>query len=138
MIGLSDHTNNIFTSIAASSLEVCAIEKHFNIDNKKTPDSTFSIKPKMLSSLKEISVKIFKSFNKKDKKKYIKKNIRFRRSIFAKKIISKGERITLKNTKSLRPLIGIGSDKIFKIIGRKVNKNIPKDAPLFFKDLNLR
>ena len=43
MIGLSDHTKNIYTSIAATSLGICAIEKHFNIDNKKTPDSSFSI-----------------------------------------------------------------------------------------------
>ena len=138
MIGLSDHTDSIFTSIAASSLGICAIEKHFNIDNKKTPDSTFSIKPKMLNSLKEISVKIFKSFNQISKKKNIKKNIKFRRSIFAKKFISKGQEITLKNTQSLRPLIGIGSDKIFEILGRKARKNIPKDAPLFFRDLNLK
>ena len=29
-IGLSDHTNNIFTSLAATALGVCVIEKHFN------------------------------------------------------------------------------------------------------------
>ena len=38
-IGLSDHTNSIYSSIASIPLGICAIEKHFNIDNKKTPDS---------------------------------------------------------------------------------------------------
>ncbi len=134
-IGLSDHTDNIFTSVASISLGVCVIEKHFNIDGAKTPDSSFSIGPKMLDNLKQISTKIFLSFNKKQKAKNIKKNIRFRRSIFAKKDIYKGEKISLDNTICLRPLIGLGAEKIFKTIGKRANKNIYKNSPIFKRDL---
>ena len=41
-IGLSDHTNNIYTAIASITLGVY-IEKHFNIDDKKTPDQSFQL-----------------------------------------------------------------------------------------------
>ena len=134
-IGLSDHTNNIFTSIASIPLGICVIEKHFNIDKIKTPDSSFSINPKMLNDLKQISKKIFINYNKKHKTKNIQKNIKFRRSIFAKKDIYKDEKISLDNTISLRPLIGLGADKIFKIIGKRANKNIYKNSPIFSNDL---
>ena len=134
-IGLSDHTNNIFTSIASVPLGVCVIEKHFNIDNKKTLDSLFSINSKMLKDLKEISNKIFISLNKKHKIKNLKKNIKFRRSIFAKIDINKNEKISLSNTVSLRPSIGLGSENIFKIIGKKVNRKVLKDSPIFLNDL---
>jgi pseudaminic acid synthase len=133
-IGLSDHTDGIFTSIASIPLGVCAIEKHFNIDQTKTPDSSFSINPNELNHLKEISKKIFLSFNKKNKVKTIMKNIKLRRSIFAKTDIYKGEKISLKNTISLRPLVGIGAQNIFKIIGKKTKKNIYKNSPIFFND----
>ena len=134
-IGLSDHTDSIFTSIASIPLGVCAIEKHFNIDQIKTPDSSFSINPNELNQLKDISKKIFSNFNKKNKVKTIIKNIKLRRSIFAKIDIYKGEKISLKNTISLRPLVGIGAQNIFKIIGKKTKKHIYKNSPIFFNDL---
>ena len=72
---------------------MCAIEKHFTIDNVRTPDSLFSIKPNELTDLKEISKKIFSSLNKKNKVQIKSKNLKLRRSIFAKKNIYKGEEI---------------------------------------------
>ncbi len=133
-IGLSDHTNDIFTSIASIPLGICLIEKHFNLDKTKTPDSLFSINPKMLKDLKKISLEIFLSLEK-NKNKMVNKNIKFRRSIFASKNINKNERISLQNTVSLRPLVGIGADKIFKIIGKKAKKKLLKSSPIFFNDI---
>jgi len=134
-IGLSDHTDNIFTSLASVPLGVCAIEKHFNLDKTKTPDSSFSINPEELNNLKKISKKIFISLNKSSLKKDLTNNIKFRRSIFAKKNIYKGEKISSGNIISLRPLIGIGAENFFKIIGKKTKKNINKNSPIFLNDL---
>ena len=61
--------------------------------------------------------------------------MKFRRSIFAKTNIYKDERISHKNTVALRPLIGLKAEKIFKVIGKKVKKNITKDSPIFLDDL---
>ena len=77
LIGLSDHTNNIFSSIASIPLGVVAIEKHFNLDKKKTPDSEFSISPKLLSELKKMSIDIFESLNKKKSTKILNKRVEF-------------------------------------------------------------
>ena len=133
-IGLSDHTNNIYTAIASITLGVCAIEKHFNIDDKKTPDSEFSINPRMLKELKNTSTEIFESMSSKNKvKKFDNKNLR--RSIFASKDIEKDEKLTLKNLVTLRPTIGIGSEKIYEIIGRKIKKKLKKGDPIISRNL---
>ena len=59
LVGLSDHTDNIVSSLASIPLGVVAIEKHYNLDNKKTPDHKFSIGPKMMKDLKKFSLEIF-------------------------------------------------------------------------------
>ena len=57
LIGLSDHTNSIDTSLASVPLGIVAIEKHFKDTKKnKSPDSTFSILPKELEILKKKSI----------------------------------------------------------------------------------
>lgn len=135
-IGLSDHTNNIYSSIASIPIGVCAIEKHFTIDKKKTPDSLFSINPKMMSDLKTASVEIFNSLKKNKKSKIMHKNLKFRRSIFAKKDLSINERITNQNIVCLRPKIGLCASKYFEIIGKKINKNIKAYDPIFKNHLS--
>ncbi len=135
-IGLSDHTNNIYSSIASIPLGVSVIEKHYNIDNIKTPDSLFSIDPTMLQNLKNISQNIHESLRKNNNNKISKKNYVFRRSLFAKKDIKKNEKISLQNIISLRPIVGIKSENIFDIINTRAKKKIIKDQPIFFHDLS--
>jgi len=130
-IGLSDHTDNIFSSIASIPLGVCAIEKHFTIDSQKTPDSLFSIGPKMMKDLKDSSVELFESLNKHKEIKVLNKNIKFRRSIYAKNNIGINEKITDKNIIALRPKIGICASQYYKIIGKKLKKNIKVNDPIF-------
>ena len=134
-IGISDHTNSIYSSIASIPLGIVAIEKHFNIDNLKTPDSDFSINPQNLKTLKNISLDIFKSLKSYKNNTNSKKNIKLRRSIYSKIDIKKNDIISTKNIVSLRPSIGIKSENFFKIIGKKAKKNILKNNPIFFSDL---
>ena len=103
--------------------------------NVKTPDSSFSITPDKLKKLKNISKEVFESINNNKNLKLSKKNLRLRRSIFAKKNIKKNEKISFENINSLRPVIGIKSENIFNIIGKKLKKDINKDSPIFFKNL---
>ena len=135
LIGLSDHSNNIFSSIASLPFNIVAIEKHFSIDNKKTPDSEFSINPKMLYDLKKSSHKLHSSLFLNHNMKIQKGNIKLRRSIFAKVNIKKNNKITEKNIISLRPSIGINAKDYFKIIGKKAKKNLEKDEPIFYGDI---
>lgn len=132
-IGLSDHTAGISTSLIASFFGVSYIEKHFNIDNFKTADSLFSIKPDQLNELSK-AIKYLFTINK-NKRKILKKNLFLRRSIYASKLIKKNQILNSKNINTLRPKIGICASKYFEVIGRKVNKNIKKNQPILLSDL---
>src|SRR6185437_5288457 len=45
-VGLSDHTTDEFTSVLATQLGVCVIEKHFTLDHAlKLPDHQASLDP---------------------------------------------------------------------------------------------
>ena len=134
MIGLSDHTNNIHSSLAASAFGVVAIEKHFKLnDNEKTVDSKFSITPRQLKKLKSYSQNIYTTlgFESKNLKKSEKNSLFFRRSIFSKKNIKKGERFSRDNIICLRPKIGISSSNYLKVLNKKAKKNIKKNSPIY-------
>lgn len=138
LIGLSDHTNSIDSSLASIPLGVTIIEKHFKDNEKnKSVDSKFSIVPKDLKKLKEKSVLYFNAtkFNNEDVNRADLKAFNSKRSFFAKKDIDHNERLSNKNIISLRPKIGIGAQNYFKIIGKRVKRNIKKNDPIFFKDL---
>ena len=54
IIGLSDHTETIYTSLGAISLGASVIEKHFTDDkNSKGPDMKASLDPTDLKNLIE-------------------------------------------------------------------------------------
>ena len=130
-IGVSYHTNGIFSSIASFSYGVVAIEKHFNLDYKKTTDSEFSITPEKLKLLSQI----LKDLSTKPKRSdQVNGNmIKLRRSIFASRNIKKNETFKIKNIETYRPKIGLCASNYFKIIGKKSNRNIKKGFPIYKK-----
>lgn len=135
MIGLSDHTNDIISSIASIPYNVVAIEKHFKLNDKtKSEDSSFSITPEKLRLLKTSSEKLFIS-QKKINLNSEKISKKLRRSIYAKENIGKNEKISLKNIDTFRPFVGICASKFFKILGKKSKKKIKKGNPIFHKDI---
>jgi sialic acid synthase SpsE len=132
-IGLSDHTNDINSSLAAIANGAKFIEKHFITSKKvKSLDVKFSIDVKQFYELRKRGDQIFHSLgiDKIGLKNIEKNSIKLRRSIFAKKDIKKGERLSEKNLKNLRPVIGITSDKYYQIIGKKSKRSIKKDCPI--------
>ena len=120
IIGYSDHTNSSNTSRVACILGAKIIEKHFIVDDKKTYDSDFSIKPNEFKKLKKEIINDFKIIG--YKKPYIlmdeKIRRKYRRSIYAIKNIRAGEKFTEKNITTLRPKIGLCSSKYFQIINK--------------------
>ena len=61
-VGLSDHTNTIYTSFGAVAHGACIIEKHFTLNkNAEGPDHASSIEPKELKHLVEGSNAIFEA-----------------------------------------------------------------------------
>ena len=124
--GYSDHTLGIEIPIAAAALGAKIIEKHITLNKKmKGPDHLTSLNPiefkLMVSSIRKIE----KSLG--DGKKNItnseRKNIiNIRKSIYASKIIKKGEKFTIDNIIAKRPAKGKSPmlwDQIIKGIAKK-------------------
>lgn len=128
-IGYSDHTIGdeilIYSYIQGAEI----IEKHFsnNVKKKTFRDHAISLdKNKVnlfLRKLNNISklMRVKKNLTKSEK---IQNNLySFRRSIYAKSNIKKGQLFSKKNIISLRPFIKYSSKNYFKIIKKKSKKN---------------
>lgn len=140
LIGLSDHTPSISSSLSATAIGVVAIEKHIKLnENSKSEDSDFSLSVKNLGELKKISKEIFLSLKSTSTKMKINKielgNKIYRRSIYASKNIKSGDIISADNIKTLRPEIGISANQYDNILGMQITKDIKKDQPIYKKIL---
>ena len=137
-IGLSDHTNNIATSIASIPYNAVFIEKHFILSKKlKSLDRKFSIDPKELKELSKISKVVFSSLGVGDFKiqEHEKPSLKFRRSIFSIKKIKKGEKFTYKNISTFRPKIGLDAKFFFNVLGKKAKKDINPFSPIYSQNI---
>lgn len=136
-IGLSDHTDDINTSLASIPLGVKIIEKHFKLNNKiHSEDSQFSITSEQLKNLKQLSIKYFNSLLLSKQSKSEKINKIFRRSLYASQTIKKGDKFTQNNVIALRPNLGLCASKINYLIGKKSKKNLKKDMSIESKHIN--
>ena len=137
VIGHSDHTNSIYTSIAAVALGAKIIEKHVYLDGfNNGPDKDVSISFDNLKTLVD-SIRLVEKAIGKNKKIYNQElPIRkwARRSLVATFNIKKGEKLSEKNFFSKRPGTGIPSKDYLKIIGKVAKKNIKKDSILKYSD----
>ncbi len=128
-IGYSDHTIGdkilFYSYIAGAEI----IEKHFsnNIKKKTFRDHAISLNKKSVDNfLNNLSItskcfSVKKSLSISEKKQ---KNLTsFRRSIYAKRNIKKGERFSEKNIICLRPFLTNSSKNFFSLINKKSKKN---------------
>ncbi len=138
VIGLSDHTLGIASSVAAVSLGACIIEKHLTLSRKEPgPDSSFSLEPaelkEMVSEIRTVEAalgKVSYTFTEKEKATRV-----FRRSLFAVKDIQKGEELTADNVRSIRPAYGIPPKHYDRVIGKRSKKKIKFGTPLSFSQI---
>jgi pseudaminic acid synthase len=133
LIGLSDHTDDIYSSLASIPLGCSVIEKHFKSSNNIiTDDTKFSINPEKLKNLREYSEKVFLSLGSKKKKltSSEKLSLKFRRSIYAKRDIPKNKKIVTHDICSLRPKIGICASNYYKLLNKKTVRLVKKGEPL--------
>lgn len=131
--GLSDHTLNNITAVAAVSLGAKVIEKHFILDKSiNSLDAAFSLDEKEFKCLVNDIRTVEKSFGRID---YTispagHKNRHFMRSLYVIKDIKKGEKFTPDNIGSFRPNLGISPKFYYEILGRKAIIDIKANTPL--------
>ena len=134
-IGYSDHTIGNEACIAAVAMGAKVIEKHFTINKRfsKFRDHALSADyidlKNIVSGIRKVEKQLGR-FNKeiqKPEKKLIKI---VRRAAYADQDIFPGEKISLKNTKFLRPALTSNFFNLKKIIGRKAKKTFYKDQKI--------
>jgi N,N'-diacetyllegionaminate synthase len=132
-IGHSDHTNDIYTSIAAVSLGAKIIEKHVYLDGlNHGPDKDVSISFSKLKNLVSIIRKLEPSLGARKFLHQKEKIIRAwaHRSIVSTTYLPKNKILGLSDITTKRPGTGIPSIMYKKVIGKKLKKNVLKNTLL--------
>jgi len=132
-VGLSDHTMGIEGPIVAVALGATVIEKHFILDKSiGGADAHFSLDEKEFTEMVSAVRKCEQMMGEVDYKLNDNKKLsrHFSRSLFITEDVKKGEKITIKNTRSIRPGLGLHPKYLPVIIGKKFNQNFVKGTPM--------
>ena len=127
--GLSDHTMGATVPIVATCFGAKIIEKHFILDHSiGGPDASFSMDEKeftaMVKAVREAESAIGKVDYSLTEKQIKGKD--FCRSLYVVEDVKKGEIITEKNVRSIRPGFGLHPKHYNEILGATASKNLEK------------
>jgi pseudaminic acid synthase len=132
-VGLSDHTMGIEGPVVAVALGAKVIEKHFILRKDiGGADAHFSLTEQEFKQMVD-SVRIAEKmlgkvdYEMTEKKK---KSREFSRSLFVAEDMKKGDLITEKNVRSVRPNYGMHTKHLKSILGKKINQDVQKGTPL--------
>jgi pseudaminic acid synthase len=127
--GLSDHTMGSTVPVVATCFGARIIEKHFILDRSiGGPDASFSMNEQeftdMVKAVREAEKAIgVINYNLTDKQR---KGRDFCRSLYVVEDISKGDIITEKNVRSIRPGFGLHPKYYNEVIGSVAKKDLEK------------
>ncbi|PCH97329.1 MAG: pseudaminic acid synthase [Gammaproteobacteria bacterium] len=127
--GLSDHTLGTVVAVTSIALGACLIEKHFILDrNDKGPDSEFSLEPDDLARLVKETKAAHQAIGVAgyERKPIEEASMKFRRSLYFIKDIKQDEIITKEHISRIRPGFGLAPKYYQQLLGKKVNKDIPR------------
>lgn len=132
-VGLSDHTYSEVSAITAVALGACIVEKHVTLDRSAGgPDSSFSLEPAEFESLirsireaEQVQGRVQFGPNENDRK-----NLAFRRSLFAVSDIAAGEPFTRDNVRSIRPSNGLAPKHLPQVLQSTAAVAIERGTPI--------
>jgi N-acetylneuraminate synthase len=131
-VGLSDHTMGIGVAVAAVAHGAVMVEKHFTLKRADDGvDSAFSMEPEEMKNLLTESLNAWQSLG---KVHYgptgpEKKSIIYRQSIYVSQDIKKGELLTEKNIRVVRPGVGLPPKYYDLILGKRASSDLKKGTP---------
>ncbi len=138
LVGYSDHLACSQAAIAAVAKGICLYEAHFTLDrNMPGPDQKSSLEPQELKQIiKDIRLtqKLLGSSTKKITPSEQETRTKLRKSIVAVQDIKLGDRFTQDNIGIKRPGVGLTPSQYFKLLGKKVKRNIAKDELIQLTD----
>ena len=126
-IGLSDHTLGNVVPISSVAMGGKIIEKHFILDRKQGgPDAEFSLNPQEFKEMVDL-VRLTEKATGKDDYPVTEKmeaGKQFARSLYFSNDLKKGETISTKDSRSVRPGYGLHPKYFDEILGKKVNEKV--------------
>ena len=131
--GLSDHTIDNTTVIAAVALGACVIEKHVTLDrNGGGPDDSFSLEEPELAALCRDAKTAWHALGRVnyERSESEKGNMKFRRSLYVVKDIAAGELFTTEHIRSIRPGFGIAPKHLDGVLGMKAAMSLEAGTAL--------
>lgn len=132
-VGLSDHTLENTTAIAAVAMGAVIIEKHVTLDrNGGGPDDSFSLEEAGLADLCKSANTAWEALGKINYERTVseKGNIKFRRSLYFVNSLTAGQVITDRDVQSIRPGYGIAPKYYDQVVGNRVSKSVDKHTPV--------
>ena len=132
-VGLSDHTMGIGASVAAVAHGATVIEKHFTLSRADGGvDSAFSMEPK---EMKQLVIETERAWQSLGQIKYgtsdvEKSSLTFRRSLYIAENMKKGDVLTEKNLRIVRPGMGLPPKYYETFLGREVSRTLKKGTPV--------
>jgi N-acetylneuraminate synthase len=139
-VGLSDHTLDNTTAIAAVALGAVMVEKHVTLDrNGGGPDDSFSLEEDGLRELCSSTKTAWQSLGKVnyERTEAEKGNVKFRRSLYYVRTLKEGDVITENDIRSVRPGFGLPPKYYDKLIGTKVAMSVEKNSPVTLESVSL-
>ena len=134
--GLSDHTPDNATAVAAAALGANIIEKHFTLNRADGgPDDSFSVEPDDLKKLCRDAKAAWASAGRigygagageRDARQ-------FRRSLYVVKDVRAGETLTTDNVRSIRPGHGLAPKYLEQVLGKSAARNLARGTPLSWR-----
>ena len=131
--GLSDHTLDNTTAIAAVALGAALIEKHFTLDRAGGgPDDSFSLMPAELAQLCQGAKTAWSALGQVDygRKSSEIGNAQFRRSLYFVKPLRAGDTITADAVRSVRPGFGLAPKHWDAVVGKRAARDIAVNTPV--------
>ena len=140
ILGLSDHTVNNYSSIAAIAMGASIIEKHFtDTKRRKGEDIICSMSGKEAKELIEFANEFF-IMNTGKKQPSLEENVTIDfafSTIVTKKKINQGEIFTLDNLTTKRPNVknGIRAAELYNILGKKAKVDLTLNSHLKWEEV---
>ncbi len=137
-VGLSDHTLGIGVALASIALGATVIEKHFTLSRAEGGvDSAFSLEPEELKALVSDSERAWRALGKVfyGPTSGEKNSLQFRRSLYIAENMNKGDILTEKNLRVLRPGLGLPPKYYDVILGKQIKCDIKKGTPLSWNSI---
>jgi len=131
--GLSDHTPGTAAAVASIALGSSIIEKHFTLSRSDGgPDAAFSLEPMEFQALVDDCKNAWTALGKVhyDSKGSESGSLVFRRSIYVVEDVRKGEALTSKNIRSIRPGYGMAPKHLPLMLGRFAARDLKRGEPL--------